>query len=659
MIMRCFDSWTVLAAFSAVYIILPFMVLRRSHPSCDKAVLILLSAGLGLAVQALLGFFWNHLLGRNSAWEPYGYYAFWLLALIVVHLTKHRRPPEPVTPISPDPLLPFIALIIMAAITLRSFDALDHASLGQSDAYTHLQFLRDVLARGQIRNIMYPPGYSWVLALPVMTFNLDAYLVARYVGPFFGALLVGTVYLIGRRHSSMVGFFAAFLAAVCPFLYPLIKTGMGAFANQLGLFFLLLSLYLYLSLPRRHMSHFVLIILGLAVSVPLFIFNLILLILLHRLLCIWTEKKTSMWWRNTILILAPFIIAAGLSAYHFLRPGDLHVTTTASLVTGVESVDPSRLLLSSGPEAPTLKERIEVHPLCKLAINLLTIKRVGLGSPILNGIAISLVLLFLVILIAGFLQACPALKLIGSWGLLTSLQTSTGLLEFSQYQRSGWSLMIAIALAGGVVMTWLWTIPATQKWLRPLLVLMLTALLIMAGIAPPQHRCISSGAEHELATVLRELSMARMETRNVRKPVTFEKLAPSPLITKACTAPHLFIMTRRYTLFDADQGNISDVLIDPRANLIQRSVEVNTRIKIPTNTFICFIDLAAKLPDMGFLARISPDLTQSLTTDQSVLYKPNEVILAFLKSLPANDWKVTLEERGANLQIYLAERQPH
>jgi hypothetical protein len=128
------------------------------------------------------------------------------------------------------------------------------------------------------------------------------------------------------------------------------------------------------------------------------------------------------------------------------------------------------------------------------------------------------------------------------------------------------------------------------------------------------------------------------------------------LIIQAAAAPHLTIVTRRYTLFDADQGNIADVLPDPSALLKPMPVDTHTKLQAPSDRFICLIDSSSGLPDMGLLARISPQLTQSLAGFQPVLYKPNDVILAFLSGLPADLWRVTREARGPNLSVYLVER---
>lgn len=704
MIWRCLDSLAVLAALAAVYLVPPMLVLRRLYPASERSLRLVAAAGLGISTQALIGFFFNHFAPRSPLIEACTYYLLWLtLSLILPCLKRSCSPlnPEPSLPPpapspslldtehlplntenSPSPL-PLLSLILLAAFLLRSFDALDHASLGQSDAYTHLQFLRDVIAHGQIRNIVYPPGYSWVLALPAMTFNLDAYMVARYAGPFFGTLMVATLYLLGSLHKRTTGLIAAFLAAVCPLFYPLIKTGMGTFANQMGLFLLPLLILLYVSGTARpaHWVLFTVLLLGLAASVPMFVFSLALIVFLaqaHRLLVDADLRSASdplgasqaptvleepgrpsrprltQWIKETAVVLLPFLLAFALAAYHFLSPGERHVTTTATLVTGIQTP------AGKAPDATAPKTgglmSLTRHPAGKLLVDLITPKRAGLGSPLLNAVLLTLACLFGIILILG--RRSVILSVTGLWGLLTTLQVGTGLLEFSLYQRSGWLLLQAIALVAGIVMAFMILDDRTKKIMRPLVGIGLLASLLMAFWMPPQHRTITSGAENELATVLRELSVARIDALQSRSPLSFDHPQPSPLILRAAKAPKLTVITRRYTLFNADQGNMAAGIPDPAALLRHIPVETGTRIRPRTDHILCLIDRYAGLPDMGLLDRISPALTQSLASYQPLLYEPNQVILAFLASLPKESWRLTREERGKNLTLYLAERTP-
>jgi hypothetical protein len=512
-----------------------------------------------------------------------------------------------------------------------------------------------------------------------MTFHLDAYLAARYGGAFFGMLMVATLYLLGRRHSPSAGLIAASLAAVCPLLYPLIKTGMGAFANQLGLYLLPLALLVYLDRGNYGIPVvFTVLLLGLTVSVPLFVFTLALILLIHRLTCFpfqETHRRHAVtgvsiitpgnWVRQTLLLLLPFFLAVALSCYHFLSPGKLHLTTTSTLVTGIET--PRRAALKTGLAQHPILTRLKTNIAGKLMIDLLTIKHRGFGNAVINIAALILAGLFSVILLAGFRNHQTAasddgngafLRLAGGWGLLNTVQVSTGLLEFSLYQRGGWLLLESVALAGGILSAIILSQARAGKALRSMMFSGMAIMTVLAFRFPPRHRFITSGAENELTNVLRELSCARITARDIKGPLSFERHKPSDLILRASMTPNLVIFTRRYTGFNADQGNLADVIPEPTAHITQIPVEKTTHLTPPTGNFLCLIDRFSGLPEMGLLNRISPELPKSLSQFQPMLYAPNEVILSFLKTLPPELWRITREDRGANLSLILAERVP-
>lgn len=656
MISQVLDLLLVLVSLSALYGLPPALFIRALLPGIDRAERILITFGAGLASQAGIALLWNHLLGQRQArLEPLAYLACWILLTIVIRFKQRHRPPPPPSD-APFPLRQSLPLFILIGLALRSLDGLHHAALGQSDAYSHLQFLRHILAYGHILNIIYPPGYSWVLALPTLLFNLDPYMVARYAGPFFGGLLILAIHRLGRHHSREAARYGAFLTACFPGFYLLIKTGMGAFANQLGLVFLPLALHLHLRRQQEPGNAalswlFGLVVLGLGASVPMLMFNLFLVVAAHRLTRPGPDGFS--WWRRTAGDLAWFAPAILLATFHFLRPGDLHINATATMVTGIPIPVAQPALATAPAQAAGFIQQLCTHPMGRLLVDFLTPKRAGLGGGLMAVAALGLAGLFATFLARGCRTRSSSLKLLGAWGLLATLQTTTGLLDFSLYQRSGWSLLEAVAWAGGIVCA---LITIRLEWSRTFRVAVALAMVVTAVAAfyaPPSHRFITSGAEDELVTVLRSLSDARLTAAGLRGPLRFEHPDPGPLVTAAARQEALSVMTRRYTLFPGDQGDLLNAVADPAARLKQSLVDSTTVMPRPCGPILALIDTERPLEDTGVWGRISPALANEQASYQPLLYAPNRMIAEYLASLPSG-WSLRREDHGPRLMLFLA-----
>lgn len=650
MILRVFDLMFVLAAFAVVYGVPPLLVARRLG-GCLRSRLgtVVLSAAMGLAVQAVIGLLWNHLVGALPTWEGMVYYGFWGLASLVVMAVPRVDAPSSRPPVTPCRASWALLLIGLSAVALRGMDGITHSSLGQSDAYSHLQFLRDVLTGGQIRNIVYPPGYSWCLALPVLTFNLDPYLVARYVGPFFGLLLVLTLYLMGRRHSGSAGCFAAVLAATCPLLYPLVKTGMGAFANQMGIFLAAAGLLLYLMIQDTNEQRGPLGVLlgtvwtGLCASVPLLFLNSGLIIGAHRLLLLAHARRA--WLRTTLLIALLALPAIALGAYHFLRPGPLHINATAHLVTGIPDAPAANVSAASGPAHAAT-------PAAKLGSDLLTPKRMGFGIPWMNAASLLLALGFGAMTVIGIRRSLPAWSLVGVWGLLTTMQTATGLLDFSLYQRGGWSLMIAVALGGGLCAAVLWD--RGPCWFRGAMIGIAAAMTLWALLHPPAHRCITSGAEAGLVDLLRALDAQR--SPGCDRPLRLDPVPVAPSLQPLDPRKPLALVVRRYTLFHGDQGNLADAILSPAARVQMVPVDNATRQFPACDQYLFLIDHPLPVLDTGLFGTIDTAQAEGMRKIQALLYKPNAIIADFAASLPAPAWTRNTGQPAAGLTAITVTR---
>ena len=194
MFYRVLDFATIFLSLAVIYGLPPLLFIRTACRRLDWTESLLLTFGAGLSGQAVMGLFWNHFYARHAGLEVCSYLGLWLVLTMVVAGTrifvpgragfmpamriagiKPALPGETPSSLS-DYLLP---AILLTGVALRGIDALMHPALGQSDAYSHLQFLRQIMQWGQLINPMYPPGYSWTLALPTLIFHRYPYMMAR------------------------------------------------------------------------------------------------------------------------------------------------------------------------------------------------------------------------------------------------------------------------------------------------------------------------------------------------------------------------------------------------------------------------------------------------------------------------------------------------
>lgn len=372
--------------------------------------------------------------------------------------------------------------ILLLAVIVRLIHPLQTWALGQSDAYSHLGFMMDVLARGQVANADYPPAYAWVLALPARLWPGHPYWVARFGGAFFGAgLVLGVHALVSQWKGRLAGLAAAALVAGCPVFFLLQKTGVGSFANQLGLFLIPAALWAFAS---RRFGWLALALAALAVSVPMMVLHLVLLLGLWTLAEIRSRKLAV----GLLLLLG----AAGfgvLALAMTIPPGRGMVI--ASMLTGDYS-----LAREAGAGW------VDVFRV--LASDFFSIKRLGYGSWLLNGGAAGVAALFAGALAWGIRRKDPAWRLVGLWGLLTSVNLHLGFLQFTDYQREGWSFLLAAACLGGLMFDKIWGWRPRRRWRTGWAAALAAAALAGLGF-PPVHAILAGPGESDIVEYVLKL----------------------------------------------------------------------------------------------------------------------------------------------------------
>jgi len=594
-------------------IIPPLVVAWRLTPAKSVWLMVLTALALGCASQGLFGLFWDRLVLAHPLGEISLYYGFWVIASLIALRVPRIR--EVGIPLSRGECW-LLGLTLLAAIGIRAFHPLAHAALGQSDAYSHLQFIRQVMADGMIHNQIYPPGFSWIMALPAMTFRMDPYWIARFGGAFWGAGLTLALYALGRfsgRHWT--GLIMAGLAAFCPFWMPLLKTGVGVFANQSGLFFLPLILLAYMQSGQQK-AFWLLLILSMALisAVPMMWISLMPVLLIDRGLA--GVVRESRWWQRSALLALALLPAFTLLIWQSSRIQDKHLKATMVIVTGEEvSTSPS-----SGDSLMSEPESLSASRL--LIQNYFLVKRWGYGNLPLNRVASGLGFAFAFTLFLGLRKRDPSLRLLGIWGFVTSIQAATGFMQFSGYQREGWSLLMATAWLGGVMGAGVLAFDGRRGWLKNTTLGLFLVFFIWTCRFPPRHVQSFSAAEDEL------IDVARLAAHRVRQ--NHEELP-------------LTLVMRRFTEFHGNQGDPLEAVVGPFGRVETIAVGTKQLHPYPMNLERQYLFLMDRVPltegwNPGVFAQVQPHQVEQFIAAQNRLFHLNQKVEIWLDALSVNQW---------------------
>jgi hypothetical protein len=482
----------VFAAQGALFLLLPLWGLRLSirHPADWVRAAI-----AGWAAQATLGLMLSWVFRSGQVFAPFAYASIWIVARIVMRRRGERAADAPF-----DPTL--IALLAVAA-AVRLIHPLCTWALGQSDAYAHLMFLNDVVAGGRLSNPIYPPGFAWILALPCLAFGLDPYVVARFGGAFHGTALVLAMFVMLREwRGPAAARAAASVAAGFPLAELLIKTGVGTFANQIGLLALPAGWWAasrwWRGDARRADAALLLgVFTLLGVATPMMLMQFCLLLGIAGLAIIARERSRAAWtpaWQAALLALPAVLLFAA----HLHHAGGVARGQTSAYLVGEEVSGP----IDIDKADPGMD--IEREHVAGMIADFFSIKRRGFGSVYMNLPAVLLLAAFSSLAAYGLKRRERPATFLGIWGSVTALQVLSGIFQFSLYQREGWSLMIAaIAIVG-------WIMQSMADRLKQRLPERALSILCIAAAAaglvwPPAHRVFASPAEDELIAFVRAL----------------------------------------------------------------------------------------------------------------------------------------------------------
>ena len=640
-------QWLWAAAAQVIlYVLVPLPALWRMHrPARGVIDLMIMASVAGVCSQAVLGLLWDHLVAAHPEGEAAVFLLFWSMAWF---LLRFRREPRaaPATDALPVPrgLSWVIAGVVVAGFVLRSLHPLQCAALGQSDAYSHLDFIRDILRDGCIRMRLYPPGYHWVLALPALALFVDPYLLARYGGAFFGVMLILGCLALGHTSGrASVAVCCAYLVSCFPGSYLLLKTGVGAFPNQIGLALMPFIFAQYLGLvgrgPRWPVWLLALTLFGIVSAVPLMLADVVLVIGAERLLALAGGERAwpRLRWRAVCEALALF---AAFIAFHFFRSGVGALANTGRVMAGSARE-------ASWPPSPG-------QALVNTFTDFLVVKRVGFGTLLLDAAWIGIGLAFVGVLGLGLRRRDPAMRLLGVWGLLTALQTGTGCLQFTWYQRAGWQLLEALAWLGGLVLAWTWDAAAGIRLVRRLLIFALAVTAAAAFIWHPTHRFCMSTAENEIACLARSLARLGWEPGAGAERTVRTAGREWPFLQDFNPRMPMVVVTRRYQY--GNRGDMVHALMghDAGIRVVSYGGSPVTLPLKPGRQLLVLLDrdLWMARPDLGPTALLSPSLADGFLADARDLHGPNKAILTAVRHVPLDAWRVREYLVSANLTVF-------
>jgi hypothetical protein len=667
-----FLQMSMVTASLFVLLVLPALPLAIFLlPKRDWPEIVLGAILIGASCQAAIGLIWSHQIGHSPGSET----AFYLilfggLSLCSFLSRRSRQSLQHLLSSTSEKQYWPLLFILIAAFAVRSLHPLQTAALGQSDAYTHLHYLRYLTEHARIFNVVYPTGYHWILALPVLVFGLDPYVIARFAGAFFGTALVLAIYvLLDRLMNRRSAVFGSFCAACFPGMNLLIKTGIGAFANQFGLLLIPCILYLYSLLAGENRKQlgspmlFIIACLGLAASVPMMLLHIFIIFIVERLVAL--VKTRQHWLRQTMFLVLLCLPAVSLTGFHFWQAGSGQRFNTAQVLMqygGEEKVTPEKIVhkvKKATRETIAVQSRfidtIIASPYFHLLVDFFTIKRFGFANLYIDLMGWSLLILYLSCFGYGFYHQQGGMVLLGIWGALTTVQASTGFLQFSSYQREGWSLLVATCCLSGLLAGILYSRIRQYRVMQGAVLLSMVAMACWTLRHPPGHSALQSSAESLLIETVRSVggnqAVLQQEcSKKESRPVCelsglFSEELPLTIVTRHFVGWH-------------NQGEIVANVLPLDSSVSVLTVDSTQGIAAPFSPdrqYLILLDQEKKVQPheiVSAFAMVAPSQVEAVLRQQNKLYLANERILSYLLQLPKNEWLVQKKVLSKNITAY-------
>ena len=268
----------------------------------------------------------------------------------------------------------------------------------------------------------------------------------------------------------------------------------------------------------------------------------------------------------------------------------------------------------------------------------------------MNAALVLLLASFVGLAILGIRRKRPEWMMVGMWGGLAALQTATGVLQFTAYQREGWSLLLATGCLGGLGIAWFWSLFPSGRWLVVL------GMAVAVGVTlahPPSHYLSNSTAEETLVHLASSLrAYPRMPPDSASLPTGWidfledhlDKETPLSLITRHLMQDQLLSAVAGPN--DRLWFSKWDIYLDPACGLNQSAQS------------LVFIDRpdSLEVAQLGSFAGISPVAARNFMQQQRLSYGFNDTLESHLRSLPTYEWSVVRYDADDHLRLYVVSR---
>ncbi|MCI5211507.1 MAG: hypothetical protein D3910_22610, partial [Candidatus Electrothrix sp. ATG2] len=463
-------------------------------------------------------------------------------------------------------------------------------------------------------------------------------------------------------------------AACFPGMTLLIKTGIGAFANQFGLLLIPCILYLYSLLAEKNNKQlgtsvlFIFACLGLAGSVPMMLLHICVIFVVERLGAL--VRNRQQWLRQTLFLVVLCLPAVLLTSFHFWQAGSGQRVNTARVLMeygGKEKATTEKIVhkvqevAKKTPAARTrLIDTVLTSPYFRLVVDFFTIKRFGFANLYIDVMGWSLLALYLSCIGYGLYRQQKGITVLGIWGALTTVQASSGFLQFSSYQREGWSLLVATCCLSGLLAGGVYNRVRQYRVMRGAVVLSMLAMAWWTFRHPPGHPVLQSSAESLLIETVRSVggdqSVLQQECRrHERKPAcgligAFSEELPLTIVTRHFVGWH-------------NQGEIVPNVLpldSPVSVLTVKSGQGITEKFFPNRQYLILLDQEKILQPyeiVSAFAMVAPSQVAAVLRQQKHLYRANESILSSLARLPKNEWLIQKKVLSEQLTAYAVVKQ--